>query len=369
MKSRVIVKAGVSTWTSLTNELNLMADFCEGGNMSKKNQFARKWWLLGITLAIVAVLTAGVYFGGWLDVLLGDNDALGLVEVGSPVQSVAFSPDGTLIAAGSSDGTARLWQVDESGVIDQSLLHTLAIPPEGRETSYSHDVAFSPGGATLAFGLPDGTVQLWRVADGTLLRTLRGDTGKICSLAFSPDGRILAAGDWNGRVVLWQVADGTVLETLEEHTNGVVDLAFSPDGTKLASVSLDCTTKVWGVTSGTLIHEMESSSVQTGVSFSPDGSLLAVDRQLWSVDDWQPRREMNDSRGGMGNVVFSPDGDLLAAGNAWYEVRWWRVTDGSLLHVAEGHTDSVNSVAFSPDGELLASGSLDGTVRLWRGPQ
>ena len=68
----------------------------------------------------------------------------------------------------------------------------------------------------------------------------------------------------------------------------------------------------------------------------------------------------------MGNVAFSPDGEVLAAGNAWYEVRWWRVADGELLRVVEGHKDSVNSVAFSPDGSLLVSGSLDGAVRLWQ---
>jgi WD40 repeat protein len=70
----------------------------------------------------------------------------------------------------------------------------------------------------------------------------------------------------------------------------------------------------------------------------------------------------------MGNVVYSPDGTMIAAGNARYEVRWWRVTDGALLHTARAHRDSVISVAFSPDGRMLVSGSLDGTVRLWRVP-
>jgi WD40 repeat protein len=67
-------------------------------------------------------------------------------------------------------------------------------------------------------------------------------------------------------------------------------------------------------------------------------------------------------------IVFSPDGKMLAAGNAWHEVRWWRVADGTLLRAVKGHVDSVNSVAFSPDREILASASLDGTVRLWRVP-
>jgi WD40 repeat protein len=77
---------------------------------------------------------------------------------------------------------------------------------------------------------------------------------------------------------------------------------------------------------------------------------------------------MQSAPGGMGNVAFSPDGKMLAAGNAWYEVRWWRAADGALLRAVRGHSDSVNSVAFSPNGTTMASGSLDGTVRLWRAP-
>jgi WD40 repeat protein len=78
---------------------------------------------------------------------------------------------------------------------------------------------------------------------------------------------------------------------------------------------------------------------------------------------------MKPAKGGMGNVAFSPDGKILAAGNAYYEVRWWRVADGVLLDTIKGHKDSVNSVAFSPDGKMLASGSLDGTVKLWQVPE
>jgi len=334
----------------------------------QKQRRTQMWWMVGAMLCIIAVLIAGVYFSGWLDVALGDSDTLGLIEVGSPVQSVAFSPDGALLAAGTQDGAARVWRIGDDLEPGQALVQATMISPQGRETSYSHDVAFSPDGTALAFGLPDGTVRLWRVADGTLLHTLKAEDDRICSLAFSPDGRILAAGDWSGRVILWQVGDGTVLEILEEHTDGVVGLAFSPDGATLASASLDRTTMVWDVASAIPIHELESPSVATGVAFSPEGSLLAVDRQLWSVEDWQSIQELDDTRGGMGNVAFSRDGDLLAAGNAWYEVRWWRVADGSLLRAVKGHTDSVNSVVFSPNGETLASGSLDGTVRLWRVP-
>jgi dipeptidyl aminopeptidase/acylaminoacyl peptidase len=335
-----------------------------------------KWWIAGaaVVLAIVSVLVirAGFQPCAWLDVALKRSGCLStLEEHSSRVDSVAFSPDGALLASGSRDNMVRLWRV-----ADKDLVRVLENPvPSSEEGGYSQDVAFSPGGEMLAFGSTDGAVRLWWVSEdeehpaGTLLHILPGQLGKVCSLAFSPDGRILAAGTWNGPVRLWQVSDGTLLRTLNGHTMGVVSVAFSPDGMALVSASLDGTTRLWSTSSGALVHNLEHPSVVTGVAFSPDGSILATDQKLWRVDDWTFIREMESTKGGLGNVAFSPDGKTLAAGDASYGVRWWRVADGSLLRAVKGHVDSVNSVAFSPDGFTMASGSLDGKVRLWQVPE
>jgi WD40 repeat protein len=343
---------------------------------SEASRVLRRWWFIApVLIAIVALATGARPPGRWLDTALNASGCLGILEEHeSPVQSVAFSPDGTFLASGSGDGTARVWQVDRGPVSNWTLHHTLRIPTGEREGGYSHDVAFSPDGAKLAFGLPDGTVRLWHLSNdtrhpqATRLHTLRGDTGKVCSLAFSPDGETLAAGTWGGPVHLWRVSDGTLLRSLQGHSRGVVDIAFSPSGVTLASASLDRTVTLWDVARGAPVHTIRGPSMTTAAAFSPDGSMLAAGRRLWSVGDWTPIRGLQSARGGMGNVAFSPDGSMLAAGNAWYEVRWWSVSDGALLRAVKGYADSVNSVAFSPDGRLLASGSLDGTVRLWRVP-
>jgi len=342
----------------------------------------RRWWFIGAVLAATVALAAtvvalvtGARVGGWLDVALNASGCLGvLAEHDSPVQSVAFSSDGALLASGSKDGTVRMWGSADGGMagwtlpLRLTLLHVHTIPTNEMEAGYSHDVAFSPDSTVLAIGLPDGRVQLWQASDGTLLHTLQGQSGKVCSLAFSPDGRVLLAGTWDGPVNLWRISDGALLRSLEGHTGGVVSVALSPAGTMVASASLDGAVRVWDESTGALIHELDRLPVTTGVAFSPDGSMLATGQQLWRVADWSPMETMASARDGMGNVAFSPDGKLLAAGNAWYEVRWWRVADGALLRTVKGHTDSVNSVAFSPDGNTLVSGSLDGTVKLWRVP-
>ena len=158
-----------------------------------------------------------------------------LIETNARAVSVAFSPDGALLASASGDRTVQLWQV-----ADGTLLRTL----KGHTASVL-SVAFAPDGALLASASDDRTVRLWRVADGTPLRTLEGRTDGVQSVAFAPDGALLASGAGDHTVRLWQVADGRLLCTLTEHTDTVESIAFAPDGELLASGSLDGTVQLW----------------------------------------------------------------------------------------------------------------------------
>ena len=162
-----------------------------------------------------------------------------IVETGSPVSAVAFSPDGTRLASGSSDETLRLWDVQTGQRIGQPLRG------HGGDVL---SVVFSPDGTRLASGGYDGTVRLWNAKTNQPLGApLQGHEGSVWSVAFSPDGTRLASGGYDGTVRLWNAQNGQRIgKPMRWHEKGQVrSVAFSPDGTRLVSGGEDNTLRLW----------------------------------------------------------------------------------------------------------------------------
>ena len=171
------------------------------------------------------------------------------------VESVAFSPDGKLLASASCDHTVKLWNVADGREVRTLSGHTACV----------ESVAFSPDGKLLASASHDETVKLWNVAEGREVRTLSGHTNGVESVAFSPDGKLLASGSYDKTIKLWNVADGREVCTLSGHTEGVESVAFSPNGKLLASGSFDKTIKLWNVADGREVRTLSghTSEVQS----------------------------------------------------------------------------------------------------------
>ena len=164
------------------------------------------------------------------------------------VRSLAFNPNGTMLATGSRDRNIQLWDVAA-----RQLIATLRA-----DKNPVNSVAFSPDGNTLASASghgdwgTDGVVQLWDIAARQLIATLTGDRSSANSVAFSPAGRTLASGhgDWDteGIVQLWDAPTRELIATFRGHTEEVSSVAFSPDGRTLASGSEDGTVLLWNLT-------------------------------------------------------------------------------------------------------------------------
>jgi WD40 repeat protein len=277
------------------------------------------------------------------------------------VLSVAFSPDGKLLAMGDSNGEIRLYQVADGKPVLTCQAHT----------NWVTSLAFSPDGSTLASGSVDYQVKLWEIATGQCLQTLEGHENEVWSVAWSPDGNILASGSDDSSIRLWSVRNGKCLKIFHGHTNYVLSTVFSPDGKMLASGSADNTIRLWNINTGECFKTFEEhcDSIRS-ITFSPGGQTLASgseDRtvKLWDLGSGECLKTFQGHVNGVWSVAFNPQGNLLVSGSHDQTIKLWNVSSGECLQTFQGHSSWVSSVAFSPQGDLLASGSRDQTVKLW----
>src|SRR5712692_3228085 len=117
-------------------------------------------------------------------------------------------------------------------------------------------VAFSPDGKTLAAGSWDGAVRLWEVASGKELRQFDKQQAPVRSVAFSPDGKMLACGGEGSAIVLWDPATAKELRRLVGHRGPITFVLFSPDGKLLASKGYDQTLRLWDVAAGREVRRL-----------------------------------------------------------------------------------------------------------------
>ena len=275
------------------------------------------------------------------------------------VWSVAFSPNGKMLASASWDQSVRLWNVNTG-----RLLHTLT-----GHTNEVMSVAFSPDGNTLASGSWDGTIRLWNPRNGKLKRTLTEHAGGVASVAFSPDSNTLASGNADRTIRLWNTTTWKVDRTLTGHTDVVESVAFSPDSNTLASGSRDTTIRLWNPNNGRNKRTLtEHTAPVSAVAFSSDGNTFASggrDRtiRLWNPNNGREKETLTGYTDGVNPVAFSPDGAILLIGGRGISV--WDTQTGQNKKPFAGDIGGVLSVVFSPDGQLVASGSPDNKVRLW----
>lgn len=294
------------------------------------------------------------------DDLLPDG-AIARFNPGASVYTVAFSPDGQLLASGGDDNAVILWNVSNRSDIRTLIGHD----------DWVKSVAFSPDGQLLASVAMDGSLKLWDVPSGINV-TSRKQSDRMESVVFSRHGDMLAtSGHIDGFIDLWTVSKKYIRHAnrISGHLSAVSSIAFSPDGLMLASAGDDDTVKLWNIDDISEIKSItEYSSDVRSVVFSPDGKTLASgskDNTVKLLEIPSGKVLTTLAHDYVESVAFSPDGQTLASAGADHTVKLWSTTSLSELASLRGHHSGVTSVAFSPDGQLLASGSRDRIVLLW----
>jgi WD40 repeat protein len=244
-----------------------------------------------------------------------------LAGSGRTLRRLRWSPDGTLLAAGSAGRGPRLWEVDSGG--GEVRCAQLA-----GQQGPSWDVAWSPDGQRLAAGQVLKEALVWLVSTGELLLRLV-HSGSVTSVVFAADGARLATGGHDGAIRIWDAGSGQRLFRPSGHRKAINALAWEPEGGRFASASQDQTIGLWEAASGQLVGLLEGHT----------RSVLAV--------------------------AWSADGSLLASTSVDRSVAIWDSRSLSLANRLEGFTGPVTEASFSADGRLLATKSLDGTVRFW----
>jgi WD40 repeat protein len=217
-----------------------------------------------------------IAFGGNYEIEIRNVNNGSLIKniwIGSAVPSVAFSPDGKILAAGSKNKNITLWNTS-----DWSLLKTLT----GHEYEV-YFVRFSPDGKKLVSSAENGAVIVWNIETGDQLMTLSGLKGWVFNVAYTPDGTKIIAGDATGKINIWNANDGTILRTITSEctllngcSNVVYSTAISPDGNKIAAGFLEGKIKIWNIKTLTISDSIIfDQGFPFSICYNNDGSRLA----------------------------------------------------------------------------------------------
>ncbi|HWH27821.1 MAG TPA: WD40 repeat domain-containing protein [Mycobacteriales bacterium] len=272
---------------------------------------------------------------------------------------VTFSPDGSTFAAPAHPHGVTIWDSATGREV-----RTLNGPPQKLST-----VAFSPDGTRLVAG-SDVTraPPVWDVMTGELLFTLDGGDAVVRAVTFSPDGTRIATAGAAGALRVWDAGTGAQVASVHDGEDDLIAVRYSPDGRVL----------VVGESEQVVLRDPDSlaprrrlggfTAAVSGLAFGPDDTLVASSEdataRVWSLTSGRELVVFRGHRGPVNQVAVSPDGSRVASSGEDGTTRLWGLTTGTETLRLVGHASLVYGVSFSPDGRLLATASPDGTVAL-----
>ncbi|MEB3212188.1 MAG: substrate-binding domain-containing protein, partial [Leptolyngbyaceae bacterium] len=271
--------------------------------------------------------------------------------------SLAYSPDGELVAAASDNGTVRIFDADGNPVGE---------PLSGLPGQLS-SLAFSPDGTRLVGATNDGSIQFWNL-DGTPIgNPLTGHDSAITSVVFSPDGESIATAGADGTIWRWDLEGNQIGEPFRGHEGAINGLAFRPDGDAIASAGADGTVRLWDLDGNPIGEPLTGhSGAVNSIAFDEEGEAIASAGgdgtvRLWDLDGNPIGEPFEGHSGAVNSVAFIPGSSELVSAGTDGSLRFWN-QDGESTRVVEGG-GAIAALALSPDGSSMFTGGTDGTLQ------
>lgn len=316
-----------------------------------------------------------------------DKHAASLKDHNGPVQSLAFSYDGTLLVTGSSDNTVKVYKVND---LTFELIQTLA-----DHSGPIQSLSFNHNSSLMATGSDDNTVNVYTIQNNgkfTLSETLRDHSAPVYTVTFNHDGSVLATGSEDSSVKIYTVIMGgggmggnpniQLAHTLADHTDWVFSISYNSTGTLMATGCRDGKMRLFQVEQDYSCSLLEVKKNQfdwiKSVSFNYDGSLLASGSRerslkIYRVEGNVLRRIKVSNRycESINSVNFSRKAgqNLLVVGSRDGKVNIHEVVGDTVEHIetiGDHKSMTMQSVLFNYNGSLLATGSEDQTVNVYK---
>ncbi len=267
----------------------------------------------------------------------------------------AFSPDGQRLAIPGATNVV-VWNVVTGAQVLALVGHTRLVTV----------ATYSPDGLLIASGSSDSTVRIWDASTGAARAVLRGHQHEVTAVVFSRDGSRLASGSFDGAVMEWDVAQGRLLWARTEHRRAINDIAFLADGS-FSTASGDGAFLVWS-SSGAVLARAQAGGQGGGLAPTPDGRSTVhgtFDGNLLVRDAAGALTRTIATGLQIFSLAVAPDGRRLAVGASGGVSVWDLQTGTQVSRWAAHGSTAVMDVGYSPDGSVLATSASDRTVKLW----